>query len=928
MSIVRAQIGISEHPTFIKWKNIDTKNVNVIFPDGLEAQANRIANIINLITVKHSNSIGPKTKKVDLILQTNQVFSNGFATLAPIRSEFFGTPLQNNTALGVSDWLDLLSVHEYRHIQQFLNSRYGATKWMSYLRGQWGWGLAMNLNIPDWYSEGDATMTETVLSKNGRGRTPSFFSEQRALLLDNEIYSYHKARNGSFKDLVPSHYPLGYTIVNYSRNTFGTTIWKDVLADAGRYNTIFYPFSGALKSHTGFRAPELYKKSYAQLKQNWLTELDSIKLTKTQNITKQNKYTVTNYRNAHYLNDGSIVAIKSSYKETPYLVHLNKGKETKLTNIGIAPESFLSENNNRIAWTEVRTDIRWGNRNYTVIKLFDFDTKKKKTITGKGKFFSPQYSNNGDRIVTVENNEKLESSILILNSMTGKQNQKIKVESLDFVSFPKWTAGDKAIVYLLKRNSKLAFFKYELSNKEITQLSDWTTNTIGNYNINGSKIYFNAGYSGIDNIYSIDLDGSKKITQLTSVKVGAYTPDVSPNSTTLLFSELNKTGNYLSEIKIDKSINNPITPTPAIKMKRYNITLDKTENNILDSIPNITYEAEDYKGFLKGTKLHSWRIRNDNSLTSLNLQFDTVLSDFSAALDLGYNKNEESPTFGTTAYYSKYFPILFMSTDFQFRNIDKKIIQNNGSIKKEKNRFNEFFISGGVITPLNWVTGNYYTSLTPIVSYQYRTLIDFNRINNSSLSTMYTGFQFSNSRRFAFQNIKSRFSQSISFFYNKSITSDAAEKIYGLVSFNFPGLMKNHSLNIEGEYQKELLTNSFQFSDQFQYARGYYSFSGDQAQRISINYGLPLAYPDWGFAGITYFKRIRANLFCDITQIKNNFKFTSSTINANSYGAELLFDNTFLNFLPLSIGVRSSWKDINLSKSNAPKVEMFFGGTF
>ena len=926
---ITAQNGFSAHPSFIKWKNIDTKNIKVIFPEGLESQANRIANIIDLITAKHSNSIGFKTKKIDLVLQTNQIFSNGFAGLSPIKTEFFGTPFQNNTFLGSTDWLDTLSIHEFRHLQQFLNGRRGFTKWMSYLQGQQGWSLALNLSIPDWFFEGDATMTETVLSNNGRGRTPSFFSEQRALLLDNVDYSYHKARNRSFKDLVPDHYRLGYTIMNYSRNNFGSTIWKDVLADAGRYSTVFYPFSGALKKHTGFRVPKLYKKSYATLKQNWLTELDRITLTATQRITKQNKRTVTNYRNAHYLNDGSIIAVKSSYKETPYLVHLTNNKETKLTNIGIEPEGFISENNNQIAWTEVKTDVRWANRSYSVIKAFNFNTKKKRTITTNGKFFSPQFSTKGNQIAVVESNEKLKTSILILDSNTGNQDQRIEIKTNDFVSFPKWTSNDKALVYLLKRNSELAFFKYEFSNKKTTQLIDWTTNSIGNYTISNSRIYFNAGYSGIDNIYSVNLDGTKKITQITSVKIGVYTPDISPDNSKLLVSELSKMGNNLSELKLEKSLNKQVTPIPAMQMERYQIRLSNTEKNILDSIPNVSHKIKNYNGFLKGTKLHSWGIISNSSETSFNFQFDNILSDFSASLNLGYNYNEETTTYGGSVFYGKYFPILSLSTSLQSRATKQQISSQLGVLNFLPfltHRFDERIFSGGIQTPLNWITGNYRTSLRPSINYQYYTITSSNLRDNYSFGNLSTRLRFTNFRRKAFQNIAPRWSQSIDLSYQKSVNTNIAENIRGLVSLNFPGVLKNHSLNIQGEYQKERLSNRYQFIDQFQYARGYNSLYGDRAQRISFNYRLPLAYPDWGFGGITYFKRIKVNLFYDISQTKLNFNNT--TVNANSYGFEILFDNTYFNVLPVTLGIRNSWRTASFVSNDSPVVEFFFGTSF
>ena len=83
---------------------------------------------------------------------------------------------------------------------------------------------------------------------------------------------------------------------------------------------------------------------------------------------------------------------------------------------------------------------------------------------------------------------------------------------------------------------------------------------------------------------------------------------------------------------------------------------------------------------------------------------------------------------------------------------------------------------------------------------------------------------------------------------------------------------------------------------------------------MSANYGLPLLYPDFGFLGIAYFKRIRANLFYDygvgeISRLALKTKY-------NSVGGELIFDNTYFNLLPLSVGVRASYLLQNDPASN------------
>src|SRR6218665_1057520 len=280
---LNAQTG--PQPSSMKWKYVENDKEKVIFPENNQSEAERIANLVTYINKNATVSVGNKSKKLDILLNTNNAQGNGYVALAPYRSEFYATGFQDFNDLGSMDWLDALAIHEYRHALQFNNANRGFTKLLYLLQGQSGWSLGANFSIPDWYFEGDAVLSETVLSGAGRGRTPSFFDEQRALLLSEKNYTYLQARNGSFKKLLPNHYPLGYAILNYGRNHFGPEMWPKVLADAGRYRTILYPFAGALRRHTKIGVNKMYRLAYQEMKENWENELRFMKLTLTTPIT-------------------------------------------------------------------------------------------------------------------------------------------------------------------------------------------------------------------------------------------------------------------------------------------------------------------------------------------------------------------------------------------------------------------------------------------------------------------------------------------------------------------------------------------------------------------------------------------------------------------------------------------------------------------
>ena len=76
--------------------------------------------------------------------------------------------------------------------------------------------------------------------------------------------------------------------------------------------------------------------------------------------------------------------------------------------------------------------------------------------------------------------------------------------------------------------------------------------------------------------------------------------------------------------------------------------------------------------------------------------------------------------------------------------------------------------------------------------------------------------------------------------------------------------------------------------------------------KIGFNYHLPLIYPDWGFANIVYFLRVRANAFYDHTRAMDFDAGKEVTYDFRSFGAEIYFDTKWWNQHPVSFGFRYS----------------------
>ena len=113
------------NPPSTKWKQFNTDTVRVIYQEGLENHAHRVVNLTHHLNRNTAATIGNQSRKIDIVMQNQTTISNAYVGLAPWRSEFFMTPMQNSLQLGSISWADNLSMHEYRHVQQYMNFRKG-----------------------------------------------------------------------------------------------------------------------------------------------------------------------------------------------------------------------------------------------------------------------------------------------------------------------------------------------------------------------------------------------------------------------------------------------------------------------------------------------------------------------------------------------------------------------------------------------------------------------------------------------------------------------------------------------------------------------------------------------------------------------------------------------------------------------------------
>lgn len=903
-SLAASAQNFGGNPASLKWQQINTPGSRVIFPKDLDSQAMRISNIVQLLDSTTAFSIGGKFRKWNIVLLNQITIPNAYVRLAPVISELNMVPGQDNFSNGSVRWDDNLIIHENRHMQQLANFNSGLTKVFSFFLGQEGQLFANGLTIPDYFFEGDAVWQETLVSAQGRGRMPSFYNGLRSLQLANKNYSWMKLRSGSYKDYTPDHYELGYQLVAFGYEKYGVDFWKNVTSDAVHFKGLFYPFNKAIEKYSG--------STYQQFRQNALeyfkaqTILPEKEPTRLQYLTPVKKHTVSSYLFPVYINDDSILVTKKSFKEINAFYLIVNGKEEKISVKKMVIDDYFSYSNGKIIYASYQSDPRWGNRDYSNIELVDLYSKARKRLTTKSKYFSPVINKEGNEILAVNVEANGANHLHQLDANTGKLIHQVPNPHNYF--FTQSCYLDKNTIVTAARNpgGEMALIKVTLDNGETELVTPFSFNVLGFPVVRNDTVY----YSGMDNstpsdkIFAVTLKDNK-IYKLTSNADGVYQPAVNSKGD-LLVSAFTADGSPLaivpsSNVKWQlQSKANLVT----IKNIGTEVALNSKGAGALYRLSNDKNIVTKYSKSFHLFNFHSWRPFSSDPEYGYTFYSDNILSSFSNTVSYTFNRNERSHTIGVDAIYAGLFPYLDLGASTSF---NRQVVTTSGKAVQ----FNSAKVNAGFQIPLSFIGGltSKFVNLgtTYNVEQLYYDGIGKNVFANSTVNYANTFFSFSNQSQRARQQINPRWAQSVSFNYRNAFNYWKSHKLVAAASLYLPGLFTNHSLVINGAFQKRDTLDQDLFSNNFSYSRGYDAWSQPTMYKLGVNYHLPLLYPDWGFGNMVFFQRLRLNVFYDYTSLsaKSN-EVTTEYLKNRSVGAEFYIDTKLWNALSATFEIRFS----------------------
>jgi hypothetical protein len=870
-------------PPSTRWKQINTDTARVIFMPGAENQAQRVASLLHRMAADTPVALGGRLRKIDVVLHSRTTLANGYVALAPFRSEFFLVPGSSVFDFGNLPWNENLAIHEYRHVQQFNNFRNGISKAFYYLFGERGQALLNGMAVPDWFWEGDAVYAETALTPQGRGRLPYFLSGYNSLWLAGKDYSWMKLRNGSFKDYVPNHYQLGYLLVNYGYLKYGPSFWQKVTHDATSYKGLLYPFQRAVKTHSGVDFKTFRQQALDYYRQ---------KLGATGKELPDEGRTPDNYFFPQYIGSDSLLYLRSSYDRIAAFYIRTASGEHRIAQKSIGSEEWFSYRNGTIAYTAYKTDARWALVDYSDIVLLDIRTGREKRITQKERYFTPDLSPSGNRIVAVHTSDSLLSELRILDR-DGQVLRRMVAPEPDAVYFnPRFVGENRIITAVRTGESQMSWMLFDLNGGKPSLVSPSTHSTVGLPQAEGDTVYFTANYEGNDDLYALTLR-DKKLYRLTADSTGNYYGHVSGDS--IVYSKFTASGLRLRTEALSRLMWRETEPQAAAASP-YPVAL--AGRNLL-AIRGQRFAERRYEKSTGFFRFHSWSPDFTDPEITLSLYSDNILNTFSNTLFYRYNINETSHGVGWNTSYGGFFPMLNAGVEYTF---DRDVLTTRGPLT-----LNQLEARVGYNIPLNFTAGktgkflNFGSNLVFNRTMPTGLLKDSFLTSNSSY--LHHFVSWSHQLPKAVRQIYPRFSFATSLHHRHRLSENGFQFI-GTTQLALPSFKKNHSIVLSASLQETDTTNVV-FSNRFSNSRGYPDYYYTRMWRASGNYHMPLFYPDWGVANIVYFKRVRSNFFYDHSRVYSRNKTQSRDL--RSAGVELFADTQWWNMLPLTIGVRYSY---------------------
>ncbi len=877
-------------PSHVRWMRLHHDSLDVLFPQGEETKARRVASLMLRLAATDPITAHSRYKPIAVLLQPQTNISNGYVGLAPYVSEFYLEPHENPFELGSLPWTDLLALHEYRHVQQVNAANTGISHLVKLIFGDLVFSGFYALSVPNWYREGDAVLTETKWTSQGRGRLSQFTLPFFQKAMEGDPWDYYKVRNGSYKEFTPDYYALGYMMITYGNQFFGEDPWDTIMHHAPRFKHLFNPFSGLVRDYYG----KSNKGLYLDAMRCYRDECNVLRVPDVRypTIPLRKQDFDRDYFDMTYPvvdEDGNVYAAITTFDRTTGIYRIDPGgNHTRIISMGWQKDSYFHYRHHRFVWTELRFDPRWLRKDESVIVVYDEEKKKRSIIRPEKGYFTPSLDEQGTRIVALHESATGHYTLRILDAVSGTLLRELPNPENRYLGYPVF-GSDGTSVIATARNAKgqMCLLRQDILTGEFRKLTEESYSILGKPFEFGRWILLTTGVSMLNQVFAVDQQDGL-FYQVSSGNNTHYDPVWDPAHHVILCSEYRLNGKKLVMLPGDPaqwkltSLSDGIRDFSGLAGRDLLQEPDRTEG----------FEVRRYSSWAEPVHFHSWIVTANDPVWGVEARSDNKLNTVSLAAGYDYNRNTKAkgPYLGVTL--SMYYPQLTFGISRNTREL------RDNQDRQYKRYLDEIY--GGIALPLRFTHHVYSQTLLLSTTYSagFRSLKPELPGENYDFNYLHSRLVLINSRKLAFRQSMPTWGQRLDVSFSHQVSGIPISQLYLATDLALPSFTPSHYIHVQGEaLVQELEEGSLQLNSSFAGARGFPYVEGEKQYRLGITYGFPVWYPDRGLGNIFYTRRIRLQPFFDMAYVRGAANKEEMT----SAGMEMILD---FKFPPVSVGIR------------------------
>ncbi|MBP3425493.1 MAG: hypothetical protein J6K81_02070 [Rikenellaceae bacterium] len=889
-------------PSSIKWNRLRADSIKLIYPSYWEDNARRTLWLFDTIRPHVSYGFSRPAARTPVIIQTQNMVSNGVVTYAPKRIELISFPGIDGFA---EPWMKQLIAHEYRHSVQFNNLNRSTIKALSVILGQQGL-LIGSLVLPTWFMEGDAVMAETQMTTYGRALQPSFTMEYRALgRINPRSWQVDRWFCGSYKHHIPDHYKMGYQMTRWSYENLGEDVWDRVTRYSSDYPFFLLPRAIFLKRKYNITGTEMFRRTFNELADFWdsLPKVDD----SAHKINTQVKC-YTTYSHPQWLNDTTVVAFREDLDNVQAIVQVDSrtGHEQVLRRVGrISSRPTMYDG--KMFWTEYRQSTVWDERVNSQLCAYDFAEGRKYSIRSKHQIFLPTPTDDGVLCYVTWDY----SGRFAIRRGFDKELNRYEFEPNIEIRSLAWDSNTDHLYFIAldERGSWIGVLKDDWSGYE--ELTEPRFITISDLRASNGVLYFGSIVSGKDEAHALEL-ATRTEYRLTESAYGSFQPAPDAQGRRAVVTTYDSLGYKLAIQELATRTEQPYRRLPVNLVNPPTTKWDVVNLDSIrftptaDSLSLRSVPSKRYRKGLTGFNVHSWAPFDMNPLTLLSdgvpdlnvgatVMSQNLLSSMVCYAGWGWSQTMGS-RYRMGVEYSGWGPRISFAATYGGGNQLLYNRPNGTPLPKLHDALN---LSLAVSQPLWLGSGHMLRRLTPSLGFSYTNDMFYRGTTpQTGVYRLSGALSYVEQARMAHRDFAPRWGYALQLsFVSNPLNRDFRPTYLVYARGYLPGAAAHHSMQLQFGYQTSPGNRKFGFRIKELFPRGAeYNFTPKRYIATSAEYQLPVAYPDWGIPSILYIARIRTGAFIDYAHFQT---LDNRWRRLFSYGVNVTFDVGLIS-LPLS----------------------------